>query len=367
MKRIGIIGTGSYVPEKVLSNHDIEKFLDTSDEWIYTRTGVRERRIADRGTATSDLAKIACERAMDTAGVKSDDIDLIVLATITPDTHCPAGANWLEAKLGCENAVSFDITAACSGFIFALHVADKLIRADANRTALVCAGEIMTRTVNWEERESCILWGDGAGAVVLTETAPGHEVLSTHIHTDGANGDTLLMPGGGSLTTPISHESVDKKLHFLKMIEANKSFKSRGEQVRRGGGGGSRLERLYHGRYRRNHPPSGKYQDHPGRGEEAQGADGQGLYDHRAVREHLFRDRPHRARRGGEGRDRQGGQARGPHGLRRRTDLGEQPHQVVGRADLNPVAKAPGMLQSTGTGARMDKTEGWLSGRKRRS
>src|SRR5208337_2417521 len=225
MKRIAIVGTGSYVPEKVLSNHDIEKFLDTSDEGIYTRTGIRERRIADKDTATSDLSKIACERAMEMADVLKDDIDLIVLATITPDTHCPAGANWLEAKLGCHHAVSFDVTAACSGFIFALHVADKLIRCGANKTALVCAGEIMTRVVNWEERESCILWGDGAGAVVLTETDSGHEVLSTHIHTDGANGDTLLMPGGGSLTTPISHESVDKKLHFLKMIEANKSFK----------------------------------------------------------------------------------------------------------------------------------------------
>jgi 3-oxoacyl-[acyl-carrier-protein] synthase-3 len=225
MKRIAIIGTGSYVPEKVLSNHDIEKFLDTSDEWIYTRTGIRERRIADKDTATSDLGKVACERAMEMAGVVKDDIDLIVLATITPDTHCPAGANWLEAKLGCDNAVSFDVTAACSGFIFALHVADKLIRCGANKMALVCAGEIMTRVVDWEERESCILWGDGAGAVVLTDSVAGHAVLSTHIHTDGANGDTLLMPGGGSRTTPISHESVDKKLHVLKMIEANKSFK----------------------------------------------------------------------------------------------------------------------------------------------
>jgi 3-oxoacyl-[acyl-carrier-protein] synthase-3 len=162
---------------------------------------------------------------MEMADVLKDDIDLIVLATITPDTHCPAGANWLEAKLGCDHAVSFDVTAACSGFIFALHVADKLIRCGANKMALVCAGEIMTRVVNWEERESCILWGDGAGAVVLTDSDSGHEVLSTHIHTDGANGDTLLMPGGGSITTPISHESVDKKLHVLKMIEANKSFK----------------------------------------------------------------------------------------------------------------------------------------------
>ncbi len=225
MKKTGIIGTGSYLPEKVMTNFDIEKFLDTSDEWIYTRTGIKERRIAESNQATSDLCKIASERAIEAAGISPDDIDLIILATITPDTHCPAGANWLEAKLGCHNAVSFDITAACTGFIFALHVADKMIKSGVNKTALVVAGEIMSRVVNWKERESCILWGDGAGAVVLTETSMGAEVLSTHIHTDGANGDTLLMPGGGSKTTPISYESVDKGLHYLKMIEANKSFK----------------------------------------------------------------------------------------------------------------------------------------------
>ena len=225
MKRVGIIGTGSYLPEKVLTNVDIEKFLDTSDEWIYTRTGIKERRIAEKDAATSDLCKVACERAMEMAGVKPEDIDLVILGTITPDTHCPAGANWLEAKLKCGNAVSFDITAACSGFIFALHVADKLIKTGSNKMALVVAGEIMSRVVNWQEKESCILWGDGAGAAVITETNDGAEILSTHIHTDGENGDTLLMPGGGSKTTPISYESVEKGLHFLRMIEANKSFK----------------------------------------------------------------------------------------------------------------------------------------------
>lgn len=225
MKRTGIVGTGSYLPEKIMTNFDIEKFLDTSDEWIYTRTGIRERRIADSTQATSDLCKIASERAMEAAGIKPDDIDLIILATITPDTHCPAGANWLEAKLGCHKAVSFDVTAACTGFIFALHVADRMIKSGSNKVALVVAGEIMSRVVNWKERESCILWGDGAGAAILTETSEGAQILSTHIHTDGANGDTLLMPGGGSKTTPISHESVDKGLHYLKMIEANKSFK----------------------------------------------------------------------------------------------------------------------------------------------
>jgi 3-oxoacyl-[acyl-carrier-protein] synthase-3 len=225
MKRVAIVGTGSYLPETVMTNFDIEKFLDTSDEWIYTRTGIKERRVADKDAAVSDLSKIACERAMEAAGVKPVDIDLIILATITPDTHCPAGSNWLEAKLNCDNAVSFDITAACSGFIFALHVADKLIKAGANKRALVIGSEIMTRVINWQERESCVLWGDGAGAAVVTESETGAQILSTHIHTDGKNGDTLLMPGGGSKTTPISHESVDKGLHYLKMIEANRSFK----------------------------------------------------------------------------------------------------------------------------------------------
>ncbi len=225
MKKTAIVGTGSFVPDHIMTNFDIEKFLDTTDEWIFTRTGIRERRIADKNQATSDLCKIACERALDAAGMKAEDIDLLILATITPDTHCPAGSNWLEAKLGCVNAVSFDVTAACSGFLFALHVADKMIKSGANKRALVVAGEIMSRVVNWKERESCILWGDGAGAAVVTQSDNGAQILSTHIHTDGPAGDTLLMPGGGSKTTPISYESVDNGLHFLKMIEANKSFK----------------------------------------------------------------------------------------------------------------------------------------------
>ncbi len=225
MKRIGIVGTGSYVPEKVLTNYDLEKILDTSDEWIYTRTGIRERRVAAPDQAASDLAKIASERALEAAGMSSTEIELIIMATITPDTHCPAGANWLEAKLGAVNAVSMDITAACSGFIFALSVAEQYLKNGVFKNALVVASEVMTRTVDWTDRTSCILWGDGAGAVVLKEVSDESGILSIHIHTDGSNGDTLLLPGGGSKTTPISHESVDKKLHFLKMIEANQSFK----------------------------------------------------------------------------------------------------------------------------------------------
>jgi len=225
MKRVGIIGTGSYLPEKVLSNFDLEKILDTSDEWITTRTGVRERRVARDDEASSDLAQVACERALVDAGVSAEEIELIVMATVTPDTHCPAGANWLEAKLGAVNAVSFDVTAACTGFIFALSVAGQYIKSGIYRNALVVASEVMTRTLDWTDRETCILWGDGAGAAVITETEDDRGVLSTHIHTDGASGESLLMPGGGSKTTPISYESVDKKLHFLNMIGANLSLK----------------------------------------------------------------------------------------------------------------------------------------------
>jgi len=225
MKRVGIIGTGSYLPEKVLSNFDLEKILDTNDEWITTRTGIRERRVAKDAEAASDLAQVACERALVDAGLSPEEVELIVMATVTPDTHCPAGANWLEAKLGAVNAVSFDVTAACTGFIFALSVAEQYIKTGIYRNALVVASEVMTRTLDWTDRETCILWGDGAGAAVITEVENDRGILSTHIHSDGANGDSLLMPGGGSKTTPISHESVDKKLHTLNMIEGNRSFK----------------------------------------------------------------------------------------------------------------------------------------------
>jgi 3-oxoacyl-[acyl-carrier-protein] synthase III len=222
---IYIRGTGSYVPPKVLHNRDIEKILDTTDEWIAQRTGVHERRVADPEVAASDLALEASKAALDMAGFKIKDLPLIILATITPDTHCPAGANWLQAKLGADNAVTFDVTAACSGFLFALNVAEQYLKAGTFPYVLVVASEIMTRTLNWKDRSTAILWGDGAGAVLLSREGGGPEILSSHIHTDGAGGANLLMPGGGSRTTPISHESVDKDLHTLKMIEASASVR----------------------------------------------------------------------------------------------------------------------------------------------
>jgi len=236
-KRIGIVGTGSFLPERILTNVDLEKVLNTNDEWIYQRTGVRERRIAAPDVNTSDLAGEASVRALEMAGLSAKDLELIILATITPDTCCPSGANWLEARLGAQKAVSFDVTAACCGFVFGLSVAEQYLKTGAVKNALVAASEVMSRCQDWTDRENCILWGDGAGAVVLqsfdqtSDLQSIHpdkrvgEVLSVHIHSDGANGQNLLMPGGGSRTTPISYESVDKKLHTLKMIKANESVR----------------------------------------------------------------------------------------------------------------------------------------------
>lgn len=225
MVPIKLAGTGSYVPDKVLTNFDLEKSLDTSDEWIVKRTGIRERRVAAPDQAASDLALPAARAAMQAAGVSDRDLDYIIMATVTPDMGCPSGANWLQAKLDAPQAVSFDVTAACSGFVFVLDVACRYMQAGAGKTMLVVASEVMTRVQDWTDRANCILWGDGAGAVILKAEEGRPQVLETYIATDGANGQNLLMPGGGSKTTPISHESVDKKLHTLRLIEASASVR----------------------------------------------------------------------------------------------------------------------------------------------
>jgi 3-oxoacyl-[acyl-carrier-protein] synthase-3 len=226
MESIRILGTGSYLPPRVLTNYDLEKSgLDTTHDWIVKRTGVSERRVAEAGVTTSDLAYEASLKALEMAGKKAEDVDLIIVATITPDTCCPSAANWLQAKLNAARAVTFDVTAACSGFIFALNVAEQYLKNKTVNHVLVVAAEVMTRTLNWQDRTTCILWGDGAGAALLTLGRRGHELLSTHLHTDGTNGQDLLLPGGGSKTTPISHDSVDRGLHYLNMIEASLSFR----------------------------------------------------------------------------------------------------------------------------------------------
>jgi 3-oxoacyl-[acyl-carrier-protein] synthase-3 len=226
MKSIRILGTGSYLPSRILTNYDLEKSgLNTTHEWIVQRTGVSERRIAEADQTASDLGYQASLKALEMAGMGAEEIDLMIVATITPDTCCPSAANWLQAKLDAPRAVTFDVTAACSGFIFGLNVAEQYLKNKTYKNVLVVASEIMSRTLNWKDRSTCILWGDGAGAAVVTQDGDSHQILSTHIHTDGANGQDLLMPGGGSKTTPINHDSVDKGLHYLNMIEASLSFR----------------------------------------------------------------------------------------------------------------------------------------------
>ena len=226
MKGVWIAGTGSYLPEKVLSNFDLEKMVDTSDEWIRKRTGICERRLARPDQAASDLAREAAIQALAQAEMEAADLDLLIMATITPDTCCPSGANWLEKKIGAHRAVSFDVTAACCGLLFGLSVAEHYLKVGTFANAMVVAAEVMSRTVNWQDRSSCILWGDGAGAVILdTRSKNGAEIISTLLHTDGSRGENLLMPGGGSKTTPISHESVDHGVHCLQLIEAPTTFR----------------------------------------------------------------------------------------------------------------------------------------------
>lgn len=192
-----IAGTGSYLPEKVVTNDDLAKVVDTSDEWIRTRTGIRERRVAADGQTTSELGHRAALKAIEAAGVDVSDIDLIVVGTTTPDVVFPSTACLIQEKLGIAGCAAMDVNAACSGFVYALSVADKFVRAGAAKTALVIGAETLTRIVDWTDRTTCVLFGDGAGAVVLkADTETG--ILSTHLHADGSKKDLLSCPAGVS-------------------------------------------------------------------------------------------------------------------------------------------------------------------------
>ncbi len=223
MTKACIIGTGSYVPEKVLTNSDLEKILDTSDEWIVTRTGIRERHVAADGEATSDLATKAAKQALDMAGLTADDIDLIVVGTISGDYPWPATACLVQHKLGTRGQAAFDVSAACSGFLYALANAVSQIESGQIRRALVIGAEILTRLVDWEDRNTCVLFGDGAGAVILEGQQGTRGILSTHLHADGSYWELLHQPGFGSVHPP-SAEGIAARLPFLKM-QGNEVFK----------------------------------------------------------------------------------------------------------------------------------------------
>jgi 3-oxoacyl-[acyl-carrier-protein] synthase-3 len=219
-----ITGVGSYVPEKILTNADLEKLVETSDEWITTRTGIKERRIAAANEFTSDLGAKAARRAMEMAGITADQIDLIIVATITPDMPFPNTACLVQQKIGARRVPAFDIEAACSGFLYALEIGQNFIASRNFETVLVIGAEKLSAITNWKDRNTCVLFGDGAGAAILQNRANSHGLLTTALGADGHKADLLSMPGGGSLC-PASAQTVADGLHFLRM-DGKETFKN---------------------------------------------------------------------------------------------------------------------------------------------
>jgi 3-oxoacyl-[acyl-carrier-protein] synthase III len=215
-RTVSIIGTGSYVPEKRLTNEDLTKIVDTSDEWITTRTGIKERRIAGKDEQTSDMATKAALNAIEQAKISREEIDLILVATATPDMLFPATACFVQKKIGAINAACLDISAACAGFLFAVEIAQQFITSHTYDTVLVIGAEKLTSITNWTDRNTCVLFGDGAGAAILQHRDGSHGVISTHIGSDAQYTDILFMPGGGS-RCPITRDNADLNLNTIHM------------------------------------------------------------------------------------------------------------------------------------------------------
>jgi 3-oxoacyl-[acyl-carrier-protein] synthase III len=213
---VQIIGTGTYIPAHVLTNYDLEKMVNTNDAWITTRTGIKERRVAAKNEATSDLAFKAAEKALEDAKLKADEIDLIIVATATPDMFFPSTACFVQKKLGIKEAVSFDVSAACSGFVFALDVARRMLEQGPYKTALLIGAEKLSAITNWTDRSTCVLFGDGAGAAVLQRRTGSKGILSTYVRSDATHTDILSVPGGGS-RAPATADVVERKLNTIHM------------------------------------------------------------------------------------------------------------------------------------------------------
>lgn len=218
-----IIGLGMFAPPKILTNKDFETMVDTTDSWISTRTGMKERHVAPSGTPNSDVALEAARRALADAGIEASDLDIVVVGTCTPDMPLPSTACFLQMKLGAVRAFAVDLNAACSGFIYSLSVADALIRAGRGKKALVLGSELLSSITDYTDRATCILFGDGAGAAVLSECPDGDGVLSCHLHSDGNLWELIYAPGGGT-THPYGPETAEQRLHCIRMA-GNETFK----------------------------------------------------------------------------------------------------------------------------------------------
>lgn len=226
-----VAGTGASVPDRILTNAELERMVSTSDEWIVTRTGISERRIAADDQATSDLAEGAARRALEAAAVDPHDLDLILVNTVTPDMFFPSTACVVQERIGASRAAAFDLLAACAGFVYGLSVADAYLRAGVMRNILVIGADIMSRVVDWSDRGTCVLFGDGAGAVLLQRTTDP-SVLSTHLYSDGSKGRQLMIPGGGS-RQPACQQVIDEKLITIRMPNGNEVFKTPSDIWRR--------------------------------------------------------------------------------------------------------------------------------------
>jgi 3-oxoacyl-[acyl-carrier-protein] synthase-3 len=216
LRTVSIVGTGAYLPEKTVTNLDLEKIVDTSDEWIYSRTGMRERRIARDDQATSDLAAEAAKAALADAGIGAEEVDLLIVATLSPDMFFPSTASFVQDKIGAKNAYCYDLGAACSGSLYALETAKNQIACGAVNTVLVIGAEKMSTFIDWKDRNTCVLFGDGAGAMVLRATGAKHGIMKGVFGSDGSLAHQLWTPGGGS-RNPMTHEMLDQNLQYLKM------------------------------------------------------------------------------------------------------------------------------------------------------
>jgi 3-oxoacyl-[acyl-carrier-protein] synthase-3 len=216
LRSTSILGTGSYAPQRVLSNAELERMVETSDEWIVTRTGIRERRIADASESTSDMAAKAAQAALQNAGISAAEIDLIIVATVTPDMFFPSTACFVQTKIGATKAACFDISAACSGFLFAMDVARQFIATGTYQTVLVIGADKLSTIVDWKDRNTCVLFGDGAGAAILRHREGSRGILASHMGSDGSYSDILYIPGGGC-RHPVTPETPPEFANNIKM------------------------------------------------------------------------------------------------------------------------------------------------------
>jgi 3-oxoacyl-[acyl-carrier-protein] synthase-3 len=330
MFHAAITGTGRAAPSRVLTNADLEKMVETTDEWITTRTGIRERRMAGEGDVLTDFCLEASKQALEAGGVAPEALDAIMVATVSPDQPIPAAACILQQKLGAKRVASWDINAACSGWLYGVHIADALIQTGKAKNILLVGAEFLTRYVDYTDRSTCVLFGDGAGATLLTATKADHGVLATSIRCDGEGAQFIAMPGGGSSFPANRPETLGEKLPFIRMM-GGETFKMAVRSMTEVCKGGPFGERLHLQGRQLGHSAPGQRADHHGGGRPARGPARALHREHRPVRQHERRLDPDRPRRDGARREDQEGGPHPLHRVRRRADVGRGPRPLVSR------------------------------------